>query len=79
MIPIETFPKDLEELKKNIENINIKPDNLRTDGLKSVIGQELLDKIMCSRIFMIGTGAIGCELLKNFAMISLGTGSSEGK
>jgi molybdopterin/thiamine biosynthesis adenylyltransferase len=25
---------------------------------------------------MIGAGAIGCELLKNFAMISFGTGES---
>lgn len=24
---------------------------------------------------MIGAGAIGCELLKNFAMVALGTGS----
>jgi hypothetical protein len=23
---------------------------------------------------MVGSGAIGCELLKNYAMISLGTG-----
>lgn len=26
---------------------------------------------------MVGCGAIGCELLKNFAMISLGTGNDE--
>lgn len=26
---------------------------------------------------MIGCGAIGCELLKNFAMISLGTGGEQ--
>jgi molybdopterin/thiamine biosynthesis adenylyltransferase len=25
---------------------------------------------------MVGAGAIGCELLKNFAMIGLGTGSA---
>lgn len=25
---------------------------------------------------MVGCGAIGCELLKNFAMISLGTGTN---
>ena len=29
---------------------------------------------MQSNIFMIGAGAIGCELLKNFAMIGLGCG-----
>lgn len=26
---------------------------------------------------MVGCGAIGCELLKNFAMINLGTGVDE--
>jgi len=26
---------------------------------------------------MVGCGAIGCELLKNFAMISLGTGNAQ--
>ena len=25
-------------------------------------------------LFMIGAGAIGCELLKNFAMLSIGIG-----
>lgn len=25
---------------------------------------------------MIGAGAIGCELLKNFAMLGMGTGAS---
>lgn len=25
---------------------------------------------------MVGAGAIGCELLKNFAMVSLGSGKS---
>ena len=28
---------------------------------------------------MIGTGAIGCELLKNFGMLSLGSGSEKSK
>jgi ubiquitin-activating enzyme E1 len=27
-----------------------------------------------AKLFMIGAGAIGCELLKNFAMVGLGTG-----
>ena len=29
---------------------------------------------MAANLFMIGAGAIGCELLKNFAMVGLGTG-----
>ena len=42
------------------------------------MGRQALATIKDSRLFMIGAGAIGCELLKNFAMIGLGTGK-EGK
>jgi len=31
-----------------------------------------VDKIESAKIFMVGCGAIGCELLKNYAMINLG-------
>ena len=30
-----------------------------------------------TNIFMIGCGAIGCELLKNFAMVNLGCSGSK--
>jgi molybdopterin/thiamine biosynthesis adenylyltransferase len=39
-----------------------------------VIGEELLEKVKNSKLFMVGCGAIGCELLKNFAMLGVGTG-----
>ena len=32
-----------------------------------------MHKIKNAKLFMIGCGAIGCELLKNFAMINLST------
>lgn len=35
---------------------------------------KVIDKLMAANLFMIGAGAIGCELLKNFAMVGLGTG-----
>ena len=37
-------------------------------------GNELLNEIKKAKVFMIGAGAIGCELLKNFAMLGLGSG-----
>lgn len=46
----------------------------RDRGFEIVVGKDLLDAIKNSTSFMIGSGAIGCELLKNFAMIGLGTG-----
>lgn len=48
--------------------------NSRYDGIRFAVGNTLLKDIRFCNLFMVGCGAIGCELLKNFAMISLGTG-----
>ena len=32
------------------------------------------EKISYSKVFMVGAGAIGCELLKNFSMLGVGSG-----
>ena len=46
----------------------------RTDGLRIVLGKDMVDKIAYTNLFMVGAGAIGCELLKNYAMLGVGTG-----
>lgn len=46
----------------------------RSDGLKICLAADLLEKIEHTRLFMVGAGAIGCELLKNYAMMGVGTG-----
>ena len=53
---------------------NVKLRNDRIDGLRKCLGDKLVEKIRNTRLFMVGSGAIGCELLKNYAMMSLGTG-----
>ncbi len=40
--------------------------------MKIVVGRENAKKIEEMKIFVIGAGAIGCELLKNFAMVNMG-------
>jgi len=51
-----------------------KPLNTRYDGQIAVFGKEFQDKIANIKEFLVGAGAIGCEMLKNWAMIGLGTG-----
>lgn len=36
-----------------------------------------MEQLSYANIFMVGCGAIGCELLKNFAMINLCTGEED--
>jgi molybdopterin/thiamine biosynthesis adenylyltransferase len=45
--------------------------------LRIVIGESLIKEIEKCRLFMIGSGAIGCELLKNYAMLNLGTAKAD--
>lgn len=48
----------------------------RATGLRICVGQETVDRLAHARLFMVGAGAIGCELLKNFAMLGVGTGKA---
>ena len=48
----------------------------RSDGLRICIGEDIVDKLAYTNLFMVGAGAIGCELLKNYAMLGVGTGKA---
>ncbi|KAJ3300161.1 SPS-sensor component ptr3 [Borealophlyctis nickersoniae] len=66
----------LESLPKNspITEESCRPRNTRYDGQIAVFGAEFQDKIANARQFVVGAGAIGCEMLKNWAMMGVGTG-----
>jgi ubiquitin-activating enzyme E1 len=53
---------------------NCKPLGTRYDGQIAVFGKDYQDKIANVTQFLVGAGAIGCETLKNWAMMGLGTG-----
>ena len=42
----------------------------------SLLGEDLHQKIQECKLFMVGAGAIGCELLKNYAMLGIGAGDN---
>ncbi|CAF0935485.1 unnamed protein product [Rotaria sordida] len=48
----------------------ISPD--RYQSLRLCIGEELVQCLARQRLFMVGCGAIGCELLKLFALLGVG-------
>ena len=51
-----------------------KPTGTRYDGQIAVFGKDFQEKISDVNEFLVGAGAIGCEMLKNWAMIGLATG-----
>lgn len=46
----------------------------RYDRQIAVFGQEFQEKIFNHRQFLVGSGAIGCEMLKNWSMMGVGSG-----
>lgn len=50
------------------------PTGTRYDGQIAVFGRSFQEKIANHRQFLVGSGAIGCEMLKNWSMMGLATG-----
>jgi ubiquitin-activating enzyme E1 len=50
------------------------PLGTRYDGQIVVFGKAYQEKMANMKQFLVGAGAIGCEMLKNWAMIGLGSG-----
>ncbi|KDQ29073.1 hypothetical protein PLEOSDRAFT_1063833 [Pleurotus ostreatus PC15] len=50
------------------------PLGTRYDGQIAVFGKTFQDKIGNHRQFLVGSGAIGCEMLKNWSMMGLASG-----
>ncbi|KAI8913608.1 hypothetical protein EDD86DRAFT_201034 [Gorgonomyces haynaldii] len=66
----------LESLPKNFTRsaANCAPQGTRYDAQIAVFGKDFHTKLQNSRQFLVGAGAIGCEMLKNWAMMGLGSG-----
>lgn len=68
---LEALPSNIAELKEE----SFQPKGTRYDSQLMVFGAEFHAKIMNQKQFLVGAGAIGCEMLKNWAMMGLGTGA----
>ncbi|KAM8934654.1 ubiquitin-like modifier-activating enzyme 1 [Pelodytes ibericus] len=69
---LECLPEESEETALTEDKCC--PRNSRYDGQIAVFGSDLQEKLGKQKYFLVGAGAIGCELLKNFAMIGLAAG-----
>ncbi|KAK7301694.1 hypothetical protein RJT34_12566 [Clitoria ternatea] len=58
-----------------VDPIDFTPLNSRYDAQVSVFGQKLQKKLEDSKVFVVGSGALGCEFLKNLALMGVSCGS----
>uniref|UniRef100_A0A8C3LWI3 E1 ubiquitin-activating enzyme n=1 Tax=Chrysolophus pictus TaxID=9089 RepID=A0A8C3LWI3_CHRPC len=73
--------QDAEEMLKIAMSISETLENKvsnRYDALRACIGESLCQKLHDLNVFLVGCGAIGCEMLKNFALLGVGTGQDKG-
>ncbi|XP_041365685.1 ubiquitin-like modifier-activating enzyme 6 isoform X1 [Gigantopelta aegis] len=56
-------------------NEQFQPKGDRYDSLRMCIGEEKRRRLADIHLFMVGCGAIGCEMLKNYALLGIGSGS----
>ena len=73
---LELIPDIDIKNEESLKEINFKEKKNRLDGIQIILGQKLLNKITNMKLLIVGAGAIGCELIKNFAMLNVGTGQN---
>uniref|UniRef100_A0A8C6RNF2 Ubiquitin-like modifier-activating enzyme 6 n=1 Tax=Nannospalax galili TaxID=1026970 RepID=A0A8C6RNF2_NANGA len=69
---------DIVEFLRNPECKEFLPRGDRYDALRACIGDTLCQKLHNLNVFLVGCGAIGCEMLKNFALLGVGTSKEKG-
>nr|XP_021518188.1 ubiquitin-like modifier-activating enzyme 7 isoform X2 [Meriones unguiculatus] len=72
---LECLPED-EKLLPNPEDCH--PRNCRYDGQIAVFGTGFQEKLSYQNYLLVGAGAIGCEMLKVFALVGLGVRANGG-
>lgn len=67
---LEALPKQVPSLPES----EFAPQGTRYDGQVAVFGKTFQERIANTREFLVGSGAIGCEMLKNWSMMGLASG-----
>ncbi|XP_060720529.1 ubiquitin-like modifier-activating enzyme 6 isoform X1 [Tachysurus vachellii] len=69
------FYLDALEVVQPLQSLPVEefaPRGDRYDALRACIGESFCVELHKLRVFMVGCGAIGCEMLKNFALLGVG-------
>ncbi|CAN0902154.1 Ubiquitin-activating enzyme E1 2 [Linum grandiflorum] len=69
---VESLPTE------DLDPSELSPLNSRYDAQISVFGSKLQKKLEDAKVFLVGSGALGCEFLKNLALMGVSCGE-EGK
>jgi len=64
---------DFTETVANLKNPDRTPLNSRYDDQVAVFGREIQERLQKLNLFMIGAGALGCEFIKEFALMGIST------
>ncbi|KAI5087744.1 ubiquitin-like modifier-activating enzyme 6, partial [Silurus meridionalis] len=76
------FYLDALEVVQPLQSLPVEefaPRGDRYDALRACIGESFCVELHKLRVFMVGCGAIGCEMLKNFALLGVGLTTCSGE
>ena len=65
---------DFIEVLPSVPPSDAEPQNCRYDHNIALFGKHIQDSLLNLRTFIVGCGALGCEILKNFALLGIGCG-----
>ena len=57
--------------KEELDVVDLRPLNSRYDAQISVFGSKLQKNLEQAKVFLVGAGALGCEFLKNLALMGV--------
>lgn len=73
---LNILPNNYQQTRKENPN-NFKPIGSRYDAQIAIFGREYVEMMHGKHIFIVGSGAIGCEHIKNFSMMGIGLHSDD--
>ncbi|CAF4237860.1 unnamed protein product, partial [Rotaria sordida] len=73
-LPENVFHPSNETTSGSNTRSNFSSKQSRYYSQEIVFGEDFQDKLGNAKYFLVGSGAIGCEILKNFAMMGIGCG-----